>query len=298
MSILVIGSSNTDMVIRTPRFPKPGETILGGDFLMNQGGKGANQAVAAARLGSRVTFICKVGQDLFGDNAINSYQRSHIHTDYILRGGLPTGVALIMVSDSGENNIVVAPGANGELSPGDIEKNRKVIQQNDIILLQLEIPVETVERTIELAYELGKKVVLNPAPATKLPVSIFQKLDIITPNEHEASLLTGIEVVDEKSAARSADHLHQLGIKTVIITMGALGAYLSTNLEKKMITGFPVKAIDTTAAGDVFNGALAVGLDEKLDIEKAILFGNRAASIAVTRPGAQNSIPERKEVIL
>lgn len=295
--IFVIGSSNTDMVVKSQKLPAPGETIIGGTFLMNPGGKGANQAVAAAKLGANVTFVSKIGNDIFGKQAIQGFQREGINTDFVFTDlENPSGVALILVDAKGENSIAVASGANGNLQISEVEKAIGQIMSNDTVLLQLEIPILTVEFAIKKCFELGAKVILNPAPAQVLDESVFKYLDIITPNETEAELLTGIKVIDLTTAEQAALKLHEKGVKNVIITLGSRGAYLHNDTINRLIPAPIVEATDTTAAGDVFNGALAVALSEGQDLEQAISFACRAAAISVTRMGAQASAPKRNEL--
>lgn len=295
--IIVIGSSNTDMVIKSKKLPSPGETILGGTFLMNPGGKGANQAVAAARLGGNVTFVTKTGNDMFGSEAKQLFDKEHIDSRYIIKDEKnPSGVALINVDENGENSIVVASGSNGTLSAYDISDDVFEEGTNDLFLLQLEIPVSTVEFVAQKAAGKGNRVILNPAPARQLSDDLLNCLYLITPNETEAELLTGIKVHNVVSAEKAALLLREKGVQNVIITMGASGAYLLTGAISKMIKVVPVKAIDTTAAGDVFNGALAVAIAEGKNIEEAVTFANKAASISVTRMGAQASAPYRSEI--
>jgi ribokinase len=296
--ILVIGSSNTDMVIKTNKLPAPGETILGGTFLLNPGGKGANQAVSAARLGGKITFVTKRGNDLFGNQTIGLLMREGIDTQYVVKDPeLPSGVALIIVDSIGENIIVVAPGSNGNLQQEDIPAKLFTSAKFEILLLQLEIPVKTVEYAAEKASENGIKVILNPAPAQKLSDDLLKNTWLITPNESETEILTGLSVNDSSTAEIAASLLLNRGVRNVIITMGAAGAYVKSENYTGMVPGVTVKAIDTTAAGDVFNGALAVGLAEGKDLKDAALFANRAASISVTRLGAQASAPYRNEII-
>lgn len=296
--ILVIGSSNTDMVIKTSVLPAPGETILGGDFFMNAGGKGANQAVAAARLGGNVTFIAKTGSDVFGKQAIGSFNNEGINTSHIITDSVyPSGVALITVNEKGENCIVVASGANGFLSPLDIHNSMQAVEKASVILMQLEIPVETVQYVMNLAAKKNKIIILNPAPAISLPDELLKKISIITPNQKEAEVLTGIKVADGKTAEQAALVLHRKGVETVVITMGARGAYFSHNQKGGLINAPEVQAVDTTAAGDVFNGALAVALTEGMIIQEAIAFACKAAAVSVTRMGAQSSAPYRNEII-
>lgn len=296
--IFVIGSSNTDMVIKSSKLPAPGETIIGGEFLMNAGGKGANQAVTAAKLGADVTFMCKIGNDIFGKQAVQDFQREGINTDFVLTDdNHPSGVALILVDANGENSIAVASGANGALSINELETVFEQIKKDDTVLFQLEIPIATVEYGIKKCYEKGARVILNPAPAHLLTGDVFRFIDIITPNETEAELLTGIKVTDLSSAAKAANMLQAKGVNSVIITLGPKGAYVHNNAIKKLIESPIVTAIDTTAAGDVFNGALAVALTENLDLEQAADFACKAAAISVTRMGAQSSVPMRSELL-
>lgn len=295
--IYVVGSSNTDMVVKAEKLPSPGETVIGGSFLMNPGGKGANQAVAASRLGGRVTFVACVGNDIFGQQALEQFQKERINTDFIvISSDHPSGVALINVDEKGENCIAVAPGANGQLSTTMVEQALTLIDGPAILLLQLEIPLETVEYAIEYGHKKNVKVILNPAPANKLSDSVFRDIFIITPNESEAELLTGIRVTNLESAEIAAEKLHEKGVRNVVITLGAKGAYLSSETTRKVIEGPKVTAIDTTAAGDCFSGALAVALSEDQPLDQAVVFACKAASISVTRMGAQSSLPYRKEI--
>lgn len=295
--ILVVGSSNIDMVIKTPKIPTPGETVLGGDFVMNPGGKGANQAVAAHRLGSAVTFVGKVGTDTFGQQAIHSLKNEGINVEFITSDPkLPSGIAMIAVDEHGENSIVVAPGANHSLSPADCEPALKNLRSSSIVLLQHEIPIETVLHVAKTATRQGAKVILNPAPAQPLPDELFQHIYLISPNEHEAELLTGVQVFDVESAWKAAETLKEKGIQIVIITMGAAGALVLSDEFTGMVASPKVITTDTTAAGDTFNGAIAVALSEGKPIQEATNFACQAAAIAVTRLGAQSSIPYRKEL--
>lgn len=296
--ILVVGSSNTDMVIKTNHFPLPGETILGGKFLMNAGGKGANQAVASARLGGRVTFVGKIGDDIFGKQAVQQLKDEGINVDFVtVDPENPSGVAMITVDRVGENSIVVASGANGTLSPANFDRAILELDESEFVLMQLEIPIPTVEYIARIAAQKQKKVILNPAPAATLSDELLKNLYLITPNETEAEILTGIRVVDEQSAFQSANVLHDKGVEIVIITMGAAGAFLLVEGKSEIIKAPKVEAVDTTAAGDTFNGALVVALSEGKTIPESIAFANRAASISVTRIGAQTSVPYRKEIL-
>ena len=295
--ILVIGSSNTDMVIKTEKLPVPGETILGGTFLMNPGGKGANQAVAAARLGGKVTFVTKRGNDLFGNQAVGLLMREGIDTKYVVKDmELPSGVALITVDSSGENSIVVAPGSNGNLMQEDIPPHIFETDKFEILLLQLEIPISTVEYSAIAASDHGIKVILNPAPACKLSDNLLKHTWLITPNETEAESITGVTVTDIPSAERVAALIQERGVKNVIITLGEMGAFVKSENYTGLISGVKVKPVDTTAAGDVFNGALAVAVSEGKELKDAVFFANKAASISVTRMGAQASAPYRSEI--
>ncbi len=295
--ITVIGSCNTDMVIKTTKLPAPGETILGGKFFMNPGGKGANQAVAAARLGGKVSFIAKTGDDIFGKQAKQLFDAENVNTEYMVTDGEnPSGVALITVDSQAENCIVVAPGANSNLTDKDIDLAKEEILRSEIILMQLEIPLETVMYAAKLAFDAGKKVILNPAPARELPDELLKKLYVITPNETEAELLTGIKVTDMASAEKAAKILINKGVQIVILTLGSKGAFLYSNQGYKVIPAPKVEAVDTTAAGDVFNGALVVAISEGFELEKAVELANKAASISVTRLGAQSSAPYWKEI--
>jgi len=296
--ILVVGSSNTDLIIKVPEIPRPGETLLGGQFQTFPGGKGANQAVAAARAGGEVVFIAAVGDDTYGAEAIAAYKEDHINTEDIkICKGVPSGIAMITVSQHGENAITVASGANGELSPADLEEAEEPFVEAECMLVQLETPMETVQKAVELCAEFDTRVILNPAPAAELTDAILEKVDILTPNETEAETLTGIEVKDKASASRAAALLHQRGVDTVIITLGSKGAFLSDPATGKqiLVPGFRVRAMDTTAAGDVFNGQLAVSLAEGEDLERAIIQAHAAAALSVQKMGAQSSIPRREE---
>jgi ribokinase len=297
-SVLIVGSSNTDMVIMTDHLPAPGETIIGGRFFMNPGGKGANQAVAAARLGGNITFITKTGDDLFGRQAKELFKNDSINTSYIFIDKLnPSGVALICVDSDGENCISVASGANGTLNVQNIQAASQAISDASFVLMQLEIPLETVAFVAATASQQKIPVILNPAPACALPNDLLKNITIITPNETEAELLTGIKVDSVDAAKTAALALNAKGIETVIITLGAKGALLLHQGVFNLVASIPVKAVDTTAAGDVFNGAFVVALSEGKSMLDAVTFGCKAAAISVTRLGAQSSAPKRSEVI-
>lgn len=295
--ILVIGSSNTDMVICTGHLPLPGETVIGGTFFMNPGGKGANQAVTVARLGGRVSFICKTGSDIFGHQANQLFNEEGIDTSYVFSDTKnPSGVALITVDTDAENCIVVAPGANAHLTPNDLKRSAEAVEAADIILLQLEIPMQTVEAAAAMAYRLGKKVVLNPAPASKLSAGLLETLYAITPNETEAEAISGIRITDERTAEEAARKIASMGVCNVIITLGAKGALVFDREHCEVVPAYKIQAVDTTAAGDVFNGALVVALSEGRTLPEAVRFACKASAISVTRVGAQNSVPYRTEV--
>lgn len=295
--IVVIGSSNTDMVVKTNRFPDPGETILGGTFFMFAGGKGANQAVAAARMGGDVVLVSKVGNDVFGKQAIEGFQKEKINTSYISTDHeKASGTALIIVNEQGENKIVVAPGSNDTLSREDILKAAAEIEDAEVLLMQLEIPIDSVVFAAAHGLKTESKVILNPAPAQELPNEIYANLYLITPNETEAQLLTGIEVKDDESIRAAAEVLLDKGVRNVIITLGARGAYFQNEYQSFFIDAPQVEAVDTTAAGDIFNGTLAVALAHKKDWKSAIELACRTASISVTRMGAQASAPFLSEI--
>jgi ribokinase len=296
-NIYIIGSSNTDMVIKSNSIPKPGETIIGGDFYSFQGGKGANQAVAASKLGGKVIFICKVGDDSLGNKSIKEYESHGINTEYIcVEKDEHTGVALIMVDKEGENLISVASGANSKLKIKDIAFIEKKLKPNDLVLIQLEIPLEVVEFIISLCYRLRIKLILNPAPFQKIDDDYLKCIHTITPNMIEAESLTGIKVFDIDSSRVAAHKLIDKGIKNVFITMGNKGVFYITEDREGHILPKKVKAIDSTAAGDTFNGALAAALSFGMKIYDSVEFANSAASISVTKMGAQDSIPYINEL--
>ena len=286
-----------DMVVKADRIPAPGETILSGDFFMNPGGKGANQAVAAARLGGKVTFVSKLGDDMFGKQFAELFKDEGINTSFLLFDPqLPSGVALITVDKSGENSIVVASGANAAMLEEDTDPILHEITSRDIVLLQLETPMKVVEHVSAYGAAKNTKVILNPAPAAALSPELLQHLHILTPNETEASIISGIQVTDITSAEKAAQLITGRGVKNVIITLGAQGALVCEAGKCSMVNAVRVTPVDTTAAGDVFNGALAVALSEGKTLTEAVQFGCAAAAISVTRLGAQSSIPFRKEL--
>ena len=295
--IVVIGSCNTDMVINTDRLPLPGETIIGGNFFMNAGGKGANQTVAAVRLGGSVSFMAKVGNDHFGSRSIEQYKAEGIDVEHILIDSeLPSGVALIMVDANGENCIAVASGANAMLRVEDIDRAMGMIERGDIVLMQLETPLDTVEYVARIAHERGKRVILNPAPAQHLPDTLLKNLYMIIANETETELITGVRITDMESICRAADVMSERGVQNVVITLGSKGAFIKENGAYHKVPAIKVKAVDATAAGDTFCGALCVALAEKKGILEAVEFANKCASVTVTRMGAQSSLPYRSEI--
>jgi ribokinase len=295
--VLVIGSSNTDLIIKVARIPKPAETILGGEFARAAGGKGANQAVAVARAGGAVTFIARVGRDSNGEAALAGFATDGFNVKHVIRDPTrPSGVALIFVGKNGENSIAVASGANDKLSPVDVRRAKGAFRCARVVLLQLETPLKTVAASVALAAAAGARVVLNPAPAQSLPAKLLKHIYLLTPNQGEAELLTGVAVSNEATAARAADKLLACGIQNVVITMGARGAFVAGKDVRQLMPGFKVKAVDATGAGDVFNGALVVALGEGRPLLGAARFANAAAAISVTRFGAQPSAPTRPEI--
>jgi ribokinase len=294
--IVVVGSSNTDMIVRAARIPRPGETVLGGKFLMAAGGKGANQAVAAARAGAEVTFVTRVGNDLFGQRAVQGFRRDDINVEFVKRDrAAASGVALIIVDARGENCIAVASGANARLSPADVRAAAKAIAAADILLMQLEVPLETVTAAAAIAVRNGVRTILNPAPARALPPGLLKNITVLTPNESEASRLTrgaGVRRLNHQKAAG----LLGRKVPSVVLTMGAGGSYILSSRDKGIVPAFKVKAVDTTAAGDVFNGCLAVALAEGNSLPAAVRFASAGAALSVTRLGAQPSAPFRPEI--
>lgn len=295
--LVVLGSVNADHVLQVPSFPRPGETLHGRNYQVIPGGKGANQAVAAARLNADTGFIACVGDDAFGINIRESFKLDGINISGVkMQPNCPTGIAMIQVSDSGENSICISAEANAKLTAQVIESDLANIGAANYLLMQLETPIDGIIKAAQFAKENRTNVILNPAPARELPDTLLACVDVITPNETEAQVLTGITVNDDQSAQLAANELHKKGIEIVLITLGAKGVWLSQNGRGVLIPGFKVDATDTTAAGDTFNGALVTGLLEDMPLESAIKFAHAAAAISVTRFGAQTSIPTRKEV--
>lgn len=297
-NIVVVGSSNTDMVVKVPALPGPGETILGGAFFTAAGGKGANQAVAAARAGGAVTLVACVGDDTFGAQAVEGFQADGIDTTFVFTmPKVPSGVALIMVDEGGENSIAVASGANALLRPVHLEQARDAIAEAEVVLVQLETPLETVAAAVRIAAHHGTRVILNPAPAQALGKDLLRDVSVLTPNVSETTLLTGMPLDKALDFAAAASLLQAQGVGSVVITMGADGLFLADAEGQERLPAFEVEVEDTTGAGDVFNGALAVALAEHQPLGTAVRFAAAAAALSVTRSGAQPSAPYREEIM-
>ncbi|PAU37114.1 ribokinase [Vibrio coralliilyticus] len=295
--LVVLGSVNADHVLQVPSFPRPGETLHGRNYQVIPGGKGANQAVAAARLNADTGFIACVGDDAFGINIRENFKMDNINIAGVkMQPNCPTGIAMIQVAESGENSICISAEANAKLTEDAIEVDLERIRQANYLLMQLETPMCGIEKAAQVAKASRTNIILNPAPARELSDELLACIDVITPNETEAEVLTGVTVTDNESVQEAANALHRKGIEIVLITLGAKGVWLSQNGRGELIPGFRVEATDTTAAGDTFNGALVTGLLEDLPLESAIKFAHAAAAISVTRFGAQTSIPSRDEV--
>ncbi|MBQ9812148.1 MAG: ribokinase [Thermoguttaceae bacterium] len=298
--IVVVGSSNTDMIIKADRIPAPGETVVGGSFATAPGGKGANQAVAAARAGGDVVFVARVGDDMLGKQAIDGYVKEGIDVSLIQKDPkLATGVALIMVDSTGDNSISVASGANFALTPEDVDRAADAIKDAKMVVFQLESPLDAIQRAAELAKASGVPVLLDPAPAPSepLPQEILECVTVVKPNETEAARLTGIEVVDEATARQAAEKLLELGVQIAIVTLGSAGSYVATkDGVRKSVPAMRVDAVDATAAGDAYSGALAVALAEGKPLDEALAFASKAAALSVQKLGAQPSLPTREEI--
>ena len=295
--IVVVGSSNMDLVVKSERIPAVGETILGGDFMMTPGGKGANQAVAAAKLGAEVYFVAKLGDDIFSEQSLANFEKEGVNTEYVTHSReAASGVALITVDRNGDNVIVVAPGANQQLSADDVKAAESAISSSGAVVAQLEVPLETVEAAARLARNCGVPFILDPAPAQELGAEFLQMVDVLTPNETEAKILTGIEVTDEDSACAAAEDLLKRGVGAVIVTMGAKGFLLATADRSEFVAALKVNAVDATAAGDAFTGSLAVGMARGRTLREAAAFANHVGALSVTRMGAQSSMPSSEEV--
>lgn len=296
--VAVVGSLNMDLIARAPRIPQPGETIIGGDFHSAPGGKGANQAVAAARLGARVSMVGRVGCDAFAESLLNNLTAAGVDHAFVVQDPeAPTGVALIVVDDAGQNSIVVASGANMHLSPADVDRAKSAIAGADALLLQLESPLETVTRAAEVASAHGVRVILNPAPARSLPAALLSLVDVLIPNESETALLTGMSVNNQAEAEAAASTLRGMGVGTVILTLGERGALLAQAGTAELVPAFEVTPVDTTAAGDAFVGGFAVALAEGESLAEAVRWGNAAGALATTKLGAQPSLPTRQDLV-
>ena len=297
--LVVIGSSNMDLVVSTEHFPLSGQTVMGKKFMTNFGGKGANQAVAASLLGGDVFFICKVGNDNYGREMIEKFQKDGIDTQYVTATDqAATGIAVITVDANGENTIVVASGANGLLASEDIRNAEPAISQADVLLMQLETPVEPLCTAAQIAHKKGKYVILNPAPAPKapLPSDLLRHIDLIIPNETEATSITGVEISDLQSAERAMKALKELGAKDAMITLGEKGVLAYEDVKVKLFPACKVQAIDTTAAGDTFCGALSVAICQGQGMKEAIAFANKAAAYTVQHEGAQCAMPHLNDL--
>ena len=291
-AISVVGSIHMDFIIFVGRFPKPGETITGKGFEMQPGGKGANQAVAAARLGKEVYMIGRVGDDYVGDQLIRNLKENKVNTFHVFKTpGVHSGIALITVDSKGENTIVVAPGADNYLLPKDIDDAEESLKKSKILLIQYEIPPETIQYAVKKAKNLGLTVIVNPAFVRKLPNEFYKYVDILTPNRLEA-----LEITGEKTVLEAGRKLLKMGVGTVVITLGAEGALVFHGKGHFKIPAVKVKPVDTTGAGDAFNGALAVAILEEKSIEEAVKFASAAAALKVTKPGAQRGLPSREEL--
>ena len=296
-SIVVVGSINTDMVVRVPRLPRAGETVLGGDFRQLAGGKGANQAVAAARAGGVVAMVGCVGDDQRGRDAVEVLGGDGVNVSQVHRlSAVASGVALIVVDAGGQNSIVVAPGANARLTPAMVRQAEPLIAAAEVVLVQLEVPLDAVVETATIASGHGVRVMLDPAPAQPLPDALWRHLTLITPNVTEAAALTGREIADQGDGWAAAGILLEHGVESAIVTLGADGVLVATRQTRTMIAGLAVEAVDTTAAGDTFAGVLAARLAEGADLVDASRFANAAAAMSVTRMGAQSSVPTRHEI--
>ena len=290
-NICVIGSLNMDLVVNVDTMPKPGQTIIGSNFKEVPGGKGANQAVAMARLNGNVSMIGKVGEDGFGQTLINSLKNDKVDTTYIQTSKGATGVALITVDKNAQNSIVVSPGANFEVKEDDIDNNIEAIKNSDIVVLQLETPLNTIKYALNKAKELNKYTILNPAPAVKLDDEIIKNVDLLTPNETELEIISGVSIETEEDIQKAAQIMIEKGVKELIVTLGSKGS-LYINKEKSMFKkAYKVEAVDTTAAGDSYTGALAVALSQDKNIEDAMDFASKVGALSVLKEGAQSSLP-------
>jgi ribokinase len=297
MKILVIGSSNTEMIFATPVIPAAGETILGSSFSSSPGGRGVNQAISAARAGGKVEFIGRTGNDIFGKQIIEALKKDHVNTDsVILDDDSPSGVSSILVDEHGASAITITPGANSHLSQKDIQA-KLIVEPGDIVLIQLDIPIETVKYAATMANHIGARVILNPAPALPVSDDLLKSISILTPNASEAEALTGITITDERSAELAGRILLERGLKRVIITLRSEGAMVIDNGGAEHVPGFEMPSIDTSVVNDVFNGALVVALAEGKNFYESVLFANAAAALSASKPGALTSIPYKSDIL-
>ena len=298
MKITVIGSANTEMIFRAPAIPAAGETILGSSFSISPGGRGVNQAIAAARAGGTVVFIGRTGNDIFGDQVIKVLQQEGINTDYLIKDdSLPSGISSIILNARGEPGITVTPGANSNLSENDLLQAKDAINSADIVLLQLDIPIKTIKFAADFARSSGVRVILNPSPALPVSNELLKLISILTPDSSQAEILTGIKITDERSAELAGRILLERGFNRVIITLPSKGAMVIDNGGAEHVPGFRMNTVDTSAANDVFNGNLAVGLAEGKNFYEAVLFANAAAALSASRSGTLPSIPARNEIL-
>lgn len=294
--ILVVGSMNMDLVVKTDEIPKVGETLLGHELLQIPGGKGANQGVAIAKLGNDITFLGKVGKDSFGDELLASMKNSGVNIEHIEREDTSTGIAVINVDKYGRNNIVVIPGANAMVDKEYLGRHLVTFEEAEIVVFQLEIPLETVKEGLKIAKETGKITILNPAPAMELDDEIISNIDILIPNEHELERMTNVEVIDDESILKASKLLLNKGIKQIIVTLGSKGVLYIDNKKNEFFNAYNVNVVDTTAAGDSFIGGFLTSYVEDRDIKKAINMGQKTAALAIQKVGAQSSLPNREEV--
>jgi ribokinase len=294
--ILVIGSINYDLVVYAQRYPKPGETIMGTNFHSFPGGKGANQAIAAARLGGNVQMVGRIGKDSFGEELLHNLKQNQVNTETVLSVDHPTGIAMITVDENGQNSIIVVPGANATLTKNYINEIKDMIQEAKILIVQIEIPLDSVIQAIDIAYGAGVTILLNPAPATKIPIETLRKATFIIPNESELALLSGSETNNFSDCRQAANHLFEAGCKQIILTRGEHGAYYLSPDHQIFAPPFNVPVVDTTAAGDAFIGGFATALANDIDLHPALLRASAAGALAVTKAGAQTSLPDQSEL--
>lgn len=294
--VLVIGSINMDLVVNTDEIPGVGETVLGKSLFQNPGGKGANQAVAISKLGGKVSFLGMVGKDIFGEQSLESMKGAGVNTENIKKVDVSTGIAIINVDNGGNNNIIVIPGANDRVDINYLEGNIDIFKASDIVVFQLEIPLDTVKYGLEIAKELGKTTVLNPAPAAELDDDILKNVDILIPNEHELKRITKMEISDKASIVKASSLLIDKGVERVIVTLGESGVFYMDKIKYKSFPSYSVEVVDTTAAGDSFIGGFVYSYIEDKSIEKAIEIGQKTAALCIQKVGAQNAMPIKEEI--